>query len=242
MTWTLKDIPIPYYICDYTDHLSLQFLCRIFQDAADDHTGHFHVGFTDLVAEGKAWVLSRVYYKVMRMPKATDSVNVTTWSRRADRLCAMRDTEMRDQQGNLLVASTSMWVIMDMKKRTVVRMLDSIVNFDHEPRHATDRDALCKLNVPQMGDECAVSRFKATHANIDHNLHVNNTDYIRWIVDAIKNDLNDAEHVDTLEIDYFHETRLGEDVIVFRQDFNEQQRFQVCNPSGVAATAIVTLK
>ncbi|MDY5968476.1 MAG: thioesterase, partial [Bacteroidales bacterium] len=214
MTWTLNNIHIPYYICDYTDHLSLQFLSRIFQDAADNHTEHFHMGFTDLMANGKAWVLSRVYYKVHNMPNAMDRVNVTTWSRRADRLCAMRDTEMRDLQDNLLVASTSMWVIMDMQKRTVVRMLDDIVNFDHERRLATDRDVLQKLTLPTMDDRCVVSHFKATHANIDHNLHVNNTDYIRWIVDAIKFDLNDTERIDTLEIDYFHETRLGDDVWV----------------------------
>ena len=242
MAWTQRDIPIPYYICDCTDHLSLQFLGRIFQDAADAHTAHHHLGYADLAAQGLAWVISRVYYKVHEMPAAMSHVEVTTWSRRADRLCAMRDTEMRDEAGRLLVASTSMWVIMDMQRRTVTRMLDGIVRFDHEARRATDRDALHKMRATSPQDGTVAAHLKATHANIDHNLHVNNTDYIRWVVDAIREDPSEGRPIDTFEIDYFHETRQGDAVTLYQHEEGGRRFFQVANPLGTAALAAVTFK
>lgn len=248
MPWTF-DTEIPFYICDYTDHLSAWSLARIFQDAADSHTEHFNVGFSSLMQHDLAWVLSRIHYRYWAMPKALQHVHVRTWSRRADRLCAIRDTEMVDERGNVLAASTSMWVVMGMKSRKVVHMLPEVINFAHEPRMATDIDALNKIKLPPMNEEHLMSCFAAQHSAIDHNLHVNNSDYIRWIVDALKTPedkaLQDSVQIESLEINYFMETRQSEEVKVYMQPSQEDhctRLFELSNPRGIATTAIVKLK
>lgn len=248
MPWTFET-DIPFYICDYTDHLNAWSLARIFQDAADSHTEHYNVGFNGLMQRDLAWVLSRIHYRYLSMPKALQHIRVRTWSRRADRLCAIRDTEMVDEQGNVLAASTSMWVVMGMTSRKVVHMLPEIINFAHEPRMATDIDTLNKIKLPPMNEEHLLSSFAVQHSAIDHNLHVNNSDYIRWIVDALKTSedmaLHDSVHIESLEINYFMETRLGEEVKVYMLPSQEASRtrlFEISNPRGIATTAIVELR
>lgn len=248
MPWTFET-EIPYYICDYTDHLSAWSLARIFQDAADSHTEYYHVGFSDLMQHDQAWVLSRIHYRYLAMPRALQHITVRTWSRRADRLSAIRDTEMVDKQGKVMAASTSMWVIMGMKSRRVEHMIPDVVNFAHESRMATDIDILHKIKLPPMSDDHLMSCFPVQHSAIDHNLHVNNSDYIRWIVDALKTKddaaLQDSVHIDSLEINYFMETHQGEEVKVFMQsstDTPHAKMFQLSNPRGIASTAIVKLK
>jgi medium-chain acyl-[acyl-carrier-protein] hydrolase len=248
MTWK-NELTLPFYICDYTDHLTLWSLARLFQDAADDHTTHFGLGFSDLIKENKAWILSRAYYKVYQMPQASQHVTIQTWSRRADRLCAMRDTQLLSDQGDVLACSTAMWVIMDMNKRCVCRMLPQVISFEHELQQATERLDLEKIKLPPMTDNHLLSAFVAQHSAIDHNLHVNNADYIRWAIDALKtsedSELKDAVSIKDLEINYFIETHLGDEVKVFMMQCQEtpaRRLFEIINPRGIAATLIMNLK
>ncbi len=243
MAWPIQ-LTIPYYLCDYTDHLNLWSLARLFQDAADDHTEHFGIGFKSLIQNDKAWALSRMFYKVHNMPAALHPVTVQTWSRKVDRIAALRDTQMLDVQGNVLAAATAMWVIIDMKQRSVVPMLPEVIDFTHEPRQATDRDKLNKLRMKETMP--LVARFVAQHSAIDHNLHVNNSDYIRWAVDAVKTTedslLHNTAQIDSIEINYLAETRLGDTVSLYMQCDAHVRHIVIENPRGISTTMVLTLK
>ncbi len=246
MAWSTH-LTVPYYLCDYTDRLTLWSLARIFQDAADSHTEHFGIGFKSLIREDKAWALSRMYYQVNRMPQALQTVTVQTWSRRVDRIAALRDTQLLDGQGNVLASATAMWVIIDMRQRTVVPMLQEVIDFVHEPRQATDRDKLQKIRLPQKETMPVAAAFEAQHSTIDHNLHVNNSDYLRWVVDAVKThadtQLRDEVQIAGFEVNYLAETRLGDSVQLRMLPLDERQRLVVVdNPRGIAATMVLTLK
>ncbi len=248
MVWP-TELTIPYYLCDYTDRLTLWSLARIFQDAADGHTEHFDIGFKTLIRQDKAWALSRMYYQVHQMPTALQPVTVQTWSRKVDRIAALRDTQMIDTDGNVLATSTAMWVIIDMKERTVVPMLNEVIDFAHDSRQATDRDKLLKIRLPQNDTMAVVARFVAQHSTIDHNLHVNNSDYIRWVVDAVKThedaQLRDDVQIVGFEVNYLAETRLGDTVTLYMQTdvTNDKVRYvMIENPRGIATTMVVTLK
>ncbi len=246
MIWSTQ-LSIPYYLCDYTDRLNLWSLARIFQDAADSHTEQHGIGFKSLIRKDKAWALSRMYYHVESMPRALQRVEVQTWSRHVDRVAALRDTRMIDEQGRLLASATAMWVIIDMQQRTVVPMLQEVIDFAHDPRQATPRDRLAKLRLPQPEEMPVVAQFEAQHSAIDHNLHVNNSDYFRWVVDAVKThedtQLRDAVQIESIEVNYLAETRLGDTVRLRMQPAGDRQRHLVVeNPRGIATTLLLTLK
>lgn len=247
MIWK-NELTLPFYLCDYTDSLTLWSLARLFQDAADDHTSHCHMGFHDLMTDGKAWILSRAYYQLFAMPHATQHITLKTWSRRADRLCAMRDTQLLADDGTVLAAATAMWVIMEMDNRSICHMLPGVIAYPTEPQQATKRDKLDKIRLTVMSGPHLEQTLTAQHSAIDHNLHVNNSDYIRWVVDALKTNedrnLQDRTKISSLEVNYFIETHLGEKVSIYKQTPDNEpsvRQFSIINPRGTAATLIINL-
>ena len=72
---------------------------------------------------------------------------------------------------------------------------------------------------------------------LDHTMHVNNSEYIRWVAD----NLPENKQIKTLEIGYIAETRKGEWVDVMRNQLQpDLMQFQLLNNRGVSATVQIT--
>ena len=170
---------VPNYLCDMHDRISIWSTARLFQEAADHHVKTLNVGFRQLIAQGKAWVLSRMYYDVSRLPAEDQQVTVRTWSRGTDGLFAFREFQLIDAQG-VAVSCTSYWVIIDLNTRHVLRMHDLIDGFETHPDLATDHPQLDRLRIPRQAPQPIISAsFPVRPSMLDHTNHVNNTQYIR---------------------------------------------------------------
>ena len=207
MYYSLK-ITIPNYLCDRHDTLSMWGMARIFQEAADQHSAQSGIGFSQLSQAGKAWVLSRVYYKVDRLPREGEEVTVTTWSRGTDGLFAFREYTLCSADGTRLVSGTSYWVVISLTERKAVRMHDLMEGYEYHPDLATDRATLSRVRVPrQEAEPQPVSRFEVKPSMLDHNNHVNNAEYIKWVFDNLAPEtLKDLHAGFRFTIEYFQET------------------------------------
>lgn len=238
MFYTLKTT-IPNYLCDRHDTLSMWGLARIFQEAADQHSASSGIGFAQLSQDNKAWVLSRVYYKVERLPREGEEVTVTTWSRGTDGLFAFREYTLCAADGTRLVSGSSYWVIINYLERKAVRMHDLMDGFEYHPDLATDRETLSRVRVPRQATEPqAVDQFHVKPSMLDHNNHVNNAEYIKWVFDNLAPDTLKDEHAGfRFTIEYFQETPPDDTVSVFRIPADGATYFQIANSRSVAVTA-----
>ena len=64
---------------DVNDKISPKSILNIFQDVASYHAGEIGVGYEDMLAKNLYWVLSRIKYDIIRMPKIDEQVIVQTW-------------------------------------------------------------------------------------------------------------------------------------------------------------------
>lgn len=234
-------ITIPNYLCDRHDTLSMWGLARIFQEAADQHAAMSGIGFAQLSQENKAWVLSRVYYKVDRLPKEGEEVTVTTWSRGTDGLFAFREYTLCAPDGTRLVSSSSYWVVINYLERKAVRMHDLMDGFEYHPDLATDRATLSRVRAPRQAEPMQpVSQFEVKPSMLDHNNHVNNAEYIKWVFDNLLPDTLGNPHKDfRFTIEYFQETPPDDTVSVFRIPNDGATYFQISNSRSVAVTAVI---
>ena len=230
---------IPNYLCDRFDTLSMWGLARIFQEAADQHAAAAGIGFTQLIRDNKAWVLSRVYYKVDRLPREGENVTVTTWSRGTDGLFAFREYTLSSPDGTRLASCSSYWVIINYIERKAIRMHDLMDGFEYHPDLATDRETLDRIRIPRQQEPPApVSQFLVKHSMLDHNNHVNNAEYIKWIFDNLsKETLSDLHSNFRFSIEYFQETPPDDTVSVFRIPDGNSTFFQISNSRSLAVTA-----
>lgn len=233
------NIVIPNYLCDRFDTLSMWGMARILQEVADRHAATNGIGFAELSQANKAWVLSRVYYKVERLPKEGEEVKVTTWSRGTDGLFAFREYTMETLAGERLVSGTSYWVVINYIERKAIRMHDLMDGYEFHPDLATDRETLGRVRVPKT-ELPPVSCFEVKPSMLDHNNHVNNAEYIKWIFDNLADDtLRDPHRDFRFTLEYFQETPPVDTVSVFRIPTEDATYFQISNSRTVAVTAKV---
>lgn len=232
---------IPNFICDNHDTLTAWGCARLLQQAADDHTKLFGIGFQQLQEQHKAWVLCRTYYDVRRLPMDYEEVTVRTWSRGTDGLYAWRDFEMTDSQGTVIVAGATSWVVIDTNARHVVRLGEIVKGFESHPDMATDRDKLGRIRFPKGEEgELVVEHQQVKYSMLDHTQHVNNAEYIKWIFDNLPEGTTQSAPF-KLDVEYLQETRPDDEVSIHRLcQPDGTLLFKISNPRTTAVVA--TLK
>ena len=232
---------IPNFICDNHDTLTAWGCARLLQQAADNHTKLFGIGFQQLQEQHKAWVLCRTYYDVRRLPMDYEEVTVRTWSRGTDGLYAWRDFEMTDSQGTVIVAGATSWVVIDTNARHVVRLGEIVKGFESHPDMATDRDKLGRIRFPKGEEgELVVEHQQVKYSMLDHTQHVNNAEYIKWIFDNLPEGTTQSAPY-KLDVEYLQETRPDDEVSIHRLcQPDGTLLFKISNPRTTAVVA--TLK
>ena len=233
---------IPNFICDNHDTLTAWGCARLLQQAADNHTKLFGIGFQQLQQQHKAWVLCRTYYDVRRLPVDYEEVTIRTWSRGTDGLYAWRDFEMTDKDGTVIVASTTSWVIIDTDARHVVRLGAIVEGFEHHPVKATDLDSLGRIRFPK-GEEgdLVVAHQQVRQSMLDHTQHVNNAEYIKWIFDNLPQGVT-AQAPFVLDVEYQQETRPDEEVSIHRLRREDGSlMFKISNNRATAVLATLRM-
>jgi len=246
-------------ICDEDDQLTLWGLARLFQHIAGRQSDLLGAGFKSLQPDHKAWVLTRVYYQVDRYPFAGEQLTLRTWPRKDNGLVAPRDYELVDADGHICAVSSSNWVILDMDKRRVCRLGEIMNLYEIEDRLSTPFATLSKMVLPEplrkapsadvpVADQpgLSVRHIDVPHSAIDHTRHVNNAEYIKWIVDSIDEVClprgNGRPEVREFDITYQHETRHRDPAVFLMSLPHEGRRhFAIHNSTGLAVAAAVTL-
>jgi len=104
----------------------MQSLCRLFQESAGNHARDLGVPLATLFAQGMTWILSRFHIKIHRCPRVGERLRVATWPSGALGFYVVRDFQIFNDADECLVSSSSIWLILDLTRRTPLRMIRSV--------------------------------------------------------------------------------------------------------------------
>lgn len=233
------EIDTPSYMCDVDDRLHLWAAVRLCQEVTEYHGNATGIGFKTLVAQNRAWVITRAFYNIYRLPMAFERIILSTWSRCNNGLLAYRDYRITTADGEELLTGTSAWPMIDMTTRRVLRLNDIISGYENHPDCATQFSELPKLRMPVMDDQEPAMQRIVGYTMLDHTLHMNNSEYIKLIFDNLMPNGFDCSRAFTLDIGYQHETRIGETLSLFHKNIDGSECLQIKNPRGVSVSAVV---
>ena len=206
----------------------------MFQDVATLQADSMGIGFDDVLAHGVFWAVVRMKYEVLRDPKHYQVLTARTWPHTMRTFSFMRDFELRDEAGDVLVKASSEWVLMDLEARKFTNVKNV---YDGPTDFVTDRAFDGKIRkVPDFEeDNHPVYEVVPAYSDIDINGHVNNARYTNFVLDA----LNPGEEgsVKTLQIDYRHEALPGEPLAVHTRIEDDRALFKGVRPDGNSAFA-----
>ncbi len=232
---------IPCYDTDASWRLKPASFMNLAQEAAGQHAVHLGFGYDDLIKTNTAWILSRMHIQFVDIPKWRDEVTLTTWHKGLDRLFYLRDFILTDAEGNPKVKATTSWLVLNLETRRLVRdpelMEDGTVN--HENVIETPAG---KVQMPKDVEPVLALEHVVAYSDVDMNAHTNNAMYMQWAMDAVEYDLASSRPVKELTINFNHETKAGDKVLIYRAEVEKEDGIHVYMEGKVGETSSFTVE
>lgn len=186
------------------------------QELAQLHAEKLHFGYDDFISRDLAWVVTRFYARFINPPKWKDAVTLQTWHKGLERIMSIRDFRILDKDGNMAVAATSSWVIVNTRTRQFTREHFAIDKDESVCKeNAVERSAE-KVSMPRDEEPELAAEHIVSYSDIDMNGHTNNASYMRWAMDAVDREVSLNRCVSDFTINFNHESKAGECVSIYR--------------------------
>ena len=198
------------YETDFQMQLRLSALLNLFQELANQSANQLGFGYTALQAKACFWALSRLRLHIHALPHWGDTLVLETWPKAVDGLFARRDWQVKTTDGNLLIACTSGWLLVDLPSRRPLRIHQRLEGFQFAGAPHALELALPKLSAET--DSKAVWAHTVRYADLDQNRHVNNVRYFDWMMNAFDTSFLEGRQLQEFEINIVSELQEHDEV------------------------------
>lgn len=183
-------------------------LSRIIE-VATEHANMWGVGYSTLVKENQAWVLSRVSVEMTSYPKINENYTFTTWIEDYNRHFSQRDFAIYNSNNEIIGYARTIWVVINSLTRESV----DISKFSYMKDVVSNRECLIEKQgrlQPVTNGEQHSYRFK--YADIDMNRHVNTVKYVEHLLNHIPLETFDKNFIKRFEIAFTKECYYDQEV------------------------------
>ena len=202
---------ITYYDLDFFGKIKLSAILRMVHIAADVNVNELGFGFHTLHPLNISFVLQRFGLKIYRMPVYNEVVTIRTWPADLARGTFIRNGDMHDQNGIKIMEWSSLWILFDLKNRTILKpsaLPIEIPTFTDVGVDVKPEKVGVLPNEMQMFSQ---HTHTVRYADVDTNMHMNNSIYGDLIGNAVFANEDTCEWRE-VQINYLGETRLGEEI------------------------------
>ena len=202
-TFTLSDMEV-----DCFGKLKLSALLYFAQEVAGKHCIQLGADYETLSKKKLFWAVTRHRVQITRLPVRGETITVQTWPMPTTRVAYPRSMVAYDAQGNELFRSISLWVLMDLKERSMILPGKSGIAVNGTLRGN-------ELAAPgSLSPKVLTNRRPRTvcFTDLDRNGHMNNTKYLDWIADLLPSDFHRAHSPQEFTVCYLSEAREGQEL------------------------------
>ena len=216
-------VPCQFYISDMDihDRALPSHILQKFQDAAVIHASAIGAGYDDLIADDRIWVVTKIRYTIIEQVLENIPLNITTWPQPKGTMDFCRDYLITDKDGKTLIKGTSKWCITNVKTRRLVRARD----FDYlngNGIYCLDKnyeDPYFNLRPFDFSSLEPVLVHQVRYTDLDHNMHMNNTNFASLSIDSIEN--IEQYVVQEMQVNFLCECRYKDTIKTYVKKNNE---------------------
>ena len=203
---------IRYSECDGIGVLRYDALVDLFQDCSTFQSEDKGLTLTKLLGMHLGWMLSFWQIDIDKMPALGDNVYVGTAPYGLKNCVGTRNFFMKSADGDMMVRSNSVWVLMDLEKQLPVKIPDMITD-SYTISEKLDMEYLPrKLKLPET-PAMSTSRFTVEKYFLDSNGHMNNAWFVRLAQTAFPQ-AADERGLSRICVEYKKQARLGNVMIL----------------------------
>jgi acyl-ACP thioesterase len=197
------------YDCRPDGLIKANALMQYMQEAAACHAEELGLGFHDLKQRGCFWVLVNLRIEMAIAPRWGDEMIVTTWPSGCTRLIASREFIGRSRDGREFFRAASDWMILDRQSGRPKNLDRLGLNLPQSGPKALSAAPTRVLPAEEYEEVCSL---RVPFSALDFNGHVNNTEYVRWALDAVHQKMGSLPEMRTIELTYLAEVFEGEEI------------------------------
>ena len=192
------------------------------QEVSGNHASRLGASWEELNEKHLFWAIIRQRMQITRLPISGETITVETWPMPTTRVAYPRATVAYDAQGNELFRAHALWVLMDTNTRAMVLPGKSGVTVNGVLRGG-EAEAPGSLSPRELPN--CVTR-QVTYAELDRNLHMNNTRYMDWVDALLPSHFHKEHPVKEFTVCYLSEAREDQHIDM-RWDLSEEKVLQV---------------
>lgn len=209
------------YEIDHRKRATIPAMVRLMHEAAMQNVIHLKLSVWDLEPQKISWVLMRKTLRFERLPVLGERITVLTYPAGFERLFTYRDYRVFDEGGKQIAWSSSTWLLMDTQQRSMSRIPPSILEYNRQmpaPEACLPRP---ESRLRRMTKADQHRQYDVNFYDLDFNNHLNNTLYIKWMLEALPDAVLENLQMTTLHIQYRAECRWKEKVQAETQCLDE---------------------
>lgn len=134
---------------DYKKNLKIKSALSYLEDVAGMHSNIAGYGLLDIEKTHRSWVLTNWKLEFLRRPIYSENVRVKTWSNGNDKVYALRDFYMYDENNEIVCKATSKWVLIDIENKTIAKLTDEVMDAYTVEEDKVFDEKIKKLKEPE---------------------------------------------------------------------------------------------
>ena len=215
--FTVTDVNV-----DCFGRLKTSMILYFAQEVAGHHFADLAMDYDTMLSRGLFWAITRHKVQITRLPRIGETIRVETWPMPTTRVAYPRSVVAYDQEGCECFRAISLWVLMDLDKRSMILPGKSGISVTGTLR-GMELDTPSGLVAKELRNHMSRTvRF----TDLDRNGHMNNTRYLDWIDDLLPSSFHEKHHPREMTVCYLNEAREGQDLDL-SWDFLEEGIMQV---------------
>lgn len=192
--------------CDCFGRVKPSALLGILQEVAGAQCVELDMSWEQMAARNLFWAITRQSLQITRLPRAYETITIETWPVPASRVAYPRSTVGYDEKGNELFRCMALWVLMDLKNRSMILPGKSGIDV---PGHVRGLELPAPKSLTPRALSAAQERIVRFN-QLDRNGHMNNTRYLDWVMDLLPGSFHREHCIRDFTVCYLSEAREGE--------------------------------
>jgi len=178
----------------------------LMQEVAGTHFAQLSMDYDTLAQRGLFWAITRNKVQITRLPMRGETIRLETWPMPTTRVAYPRSIVAYDEAGNEVFRSITLWVLMDLRSRSMILPGKSGIEVAGTLR---GNELASPLGLPAKALESRSSRC-VRFTDLDRNSHMNNTKYMDWIWDLLPGEFHAQHTIREFTVCYLNEAREGQ--------------------------------
>ena len=183
-------------------------------------------GIDVLGKQNRSWVLSRFAMEFDRRPEQYTRYSVDTWISDYNRVLSTRNFTLADADGRQFGRAVSQWCLLDLTSRTAI---DMTTTAEMHSRWVVDAPPPAERprRIRPVESPSVSMNHRVAYSDIDFNRHMNTMRYIELMIDMLPVELPSGGRPVRFDINFMHESVLGQMLTVDAAAEGDAWRFRV---------------